>query len=277
MADSFMKLIISHDVDVLQTSDHLCDLLMVKQIIRNLIEYALGYATSKEFFRRFVDICNNRIHKLDELIAFDRENGIPSTFFFGMANGMYLNYSKQDAAYWVHRVKDAGLSVGVHGVDYENPIAIQSEHDTFKNITGMDHFGIRMHYLRMNESTLQNLEHAEYVFDSSVERLKGPYKIGRMWEFPLHIMDASIFYRCTRWINTRFEQAKTITTKLLEKAHDMKIPYFTINLHDPNFSPAYSQIYKWYIWLVQYAKDRGIAFTDFFSAVNEMEKNSAYQ
>ena len=272
-----MKLIISHDVCILQTSDHLCDLLVIKRIIRNLIEYALGYATGKEFFSRFVDICNNRIHKLDELIAFDRENGIPSTFFFGMANGMYLNYSLQDGAFWIQRVRNAGLAVGVHGVQYDNPAGIQKEYNTFRKITGLDHFGIRMHYLRMNESTLQNLEHAEYVFDSSVERLEGPYRIGKMWEFPLHIMDVSIFYRCARWINTSFEQAKTITTDLLEKAHAMKIPYFTINLHDRNFSPSFFQIYKWYIWLVQFAKDRGIEFSDFFSAINELEGNSENQ
>jgi hypothetical protein len=266
-----MKLIISHDVDILQISDHLCDLFLVKQIIRNLIECAIGYATGKEFFRRIVDICNNRIHKLDELIAFDRENDIPSTFFFGMANGKHLNYSLQDAAYWIQQVRDAGLSVGVHGVQYDNPAGIQEEHDTFKKISCLDHFGIRMHYLRRNDRTLKNLELAGYAFDSSEENLTAPYKIGQMWEFPLQIMDAYIFYRGRPWINTTFDQARQISIEMLQRSEREKIPFFTILFHNNFFSPAYLHMEQWYRWLIHHARENRFEFIDYLDAVKEME------
>lgn len=268
-----MKLIISHDVDVLQTSDHLHDLLMVKRIVRSFIEYALGFASGKNILSRFVDICKNRIHNLDELIAFDRTNNVPSTFFFGMANGMYLNYSLKKAQHWIEKVRATGLQVGVHGIHYENIHDMQKEFDTFKCLTDLNKIGIRMHYLRMVDHTLKDMANIGYAFDASVEKLIAPYKIGNMWEFPLHIMDGSIFNRGARWTNTTFEQAKKITLEMLTKARKLGIPYFTINLHDPNFSPAYPQIYKWYVWLIHHARENGITFTDFSSAINEMNKN----
>jgi hypothetical protein len=266
-----MKLIISHDVDILHADDHLKDLLMVKRIARNFIELLLGYASTLEVFHRVADICNNRIHRLPELISFDLENSIPSTFFFGMANGMYLNYSLERAAFWINKVQEAGLAVGVHGVEYDNPAAINREFDTFEPMTAGNNFGIRMHYLRMNGDTLINLEKAGYAFDSSVETLKAPYKVGRMWEFPLHIMDGSIFYRGRRWINTTFEQARQITLDMFAQAEAQGIPYFTILLHDPYFSPAYRHIYNWYRWVIQYAGENGLEFIDYRGAVEELE------
>jgi len=185
--------------------------------------------------------------------------------------GTYLNYSLKDAVYWINRVREAVFFVGVHGVQYDIPAAIHQEHGTFKDITGLDHFGIRMHYLRMNGDTLINLEKAGYAFDSSVETLKAPYKIGRMWEFPLHIMDGSIFYRGRRWINTTFEQARQITLDMFAQAEAQGIPYFTILLHDPYFSPAYRHVFNWYRWVIQYAGENGMEFVDYGGAVEELE------
>jgi len=267
-----MKLIVSHDVDVLQTSDHLRDLLMLKRVIRGGIECALGYATGREVLQRCSDILKNRLHRLPELIEFDRQHQVPSTFFFGMANGMYLNYSLEDAAYWMEKVRKAGLFVGVHGVEFENLSVILKELGTFRRITGQSQVGIRMHYLRMNDQTLRNLDQAGYVFDSSVEALKAPYKIGEMWEFPLHIMDVSIFCKGSRWVNRTFEQARGITLEMMEHAQNLKLPYFTINLHDPYYSLAYQHIFEWYRWLISYAERNGMECVDFMEAVRELEK-----
>lgn len=266
-----MKIIISHDVDLLTAAEHSGDLLIVKRIVRSFIECALGFASAREVVARFTHICRNKVHRLPELIAFDKENQVPSTFFFGMANGMYLNYSVEMAEPWIRKVLQAGLSAGVHGVSYDDLESMRVEHETFKKITGLHAFGIRMHYLRMSSRTLDYLDKLGYAFDTSLHTLALPYKKGRMWEFPLHIMDGTIFYGKNRWIEKTFEQARQQTIEMLEKADSAQIPFFTILLHDPYFGPSFRHMDLWYRWLIRYAGENGLEFTDYMSAIRELE------
>lgn len=88
-----MKIIISHDVDHITVWEHRKDLIIPKFIMRSFIEFTLGYISTSEIRNRFKEFVKNKWQNIKELIEFDRENKIPSTFFIGVANGMGLNYS----------------------------------------------------------------------------------------------------------------------------------------------------------------------------------------
>lgn len=78
-----MKIIISHDIDHLTVKEHLLkDLIIPKLIVRNQIELITGSVQLSEYFLRWKNILNNKMENIKEIVKFDKENGIPSTFFF---------------------------------------------------------------------------------------------------------------------------------------------------------------------------------------------------
>ena len=222
--------------------------------------------------RRLVDIYRNRIHNLDELIAFDKDNHVPSTFFFGMSNGKYLNYSIKQAEYWINMVRAAGLSVGVHGICYDNKSVMQKEYDTLKSITGLDQFGIRMHYLRTTRDTFDYIEECGYAFDSSHLMMEQPYKKRQMWEFPLHIMDVNMFRNGRPWTNRTFDQVKKLSISLLEQAEQKRISHFNVLLHDGLFSPSFCAVQCWYKWFIQYMKENRYESVNYMDSIEQLER-----
>lgn len=44
---------------------------------------------------------------------------------------------------------DKGCEVGVHGIEFEDPVLIKKYED-FREISGLDTFGTRTHYVRKN-------------------------------------------------------------------------------------------------------------------------------
>ena len=131
-----MKAIISHDVDHITAWEHKRDLILPKHIVRNCIECGLRYISPVEVVRRSGDIFRNKWNNLDSLMEFDREYGVPATFFFGVEKGMGLTYKLKDASYWINRVAKKGFHVGVHGIAFERFEGIRKEFDTFADITG---------------------------------------------------------------------------------------------------------------------------------------------
>ena len=88
-----MKIIISHDVDHLTALEHVRDLILPKHILRSILELGLGHATVAEMGNRLGDILKNRLHNLDSLLSFDREEEIPSTFFIGTALHLTIDFT----------------------------------------------------------------------------------------------------------------------------------------------------------------------------------------
>jgi peptidoglycan/xylan/chitin deacetylase (PgdA/CDA1 family) len=265
-----MKIIISHDVDHLYLTEHLFDGTLLKYFARAILERMNGVLSNQEFAWRMKDLLNKQWHHIDELMDFDEANGIPSTFFFAMANGKGLNYSRAAVAPVIKRVIDRGFDVGVHGIDFHDQEFINSEFNQFRKLTGKSDFGIRMHYLKKNERTLELLNNAGYLYDSSELSEKGPYQFGNMWEFPLHIMDSNEFYQGK---SIQFEKTEPIIEeekKRIAKFAAENNQYLTLLFHDRYYCNAYESYRQWYETIIWHFLDKGHTFISYREAIAEL-------
>lgn len=268
-----MKIIISHDVDHLYPIDHILhDFIIPKLWVRSIIHVVQGKITLKTFFCRLGYPFYRRYHRIEEIINKDIEYKVPSVFFFGMERGLGMSYGKEKAEYYIQYVMQRGFDVGVHGIAYQDSDKIKDEYRSFKNIVKKNHFGIRMHYVRKNNATLQMLADSGYLFDSTEFDKKGemfnpPYKVNNMWEFPLYIMDGYIMSP------GNFEQGKRNTINAIKKAEMNNLPYCTILFHDYQYNAlCYPSEKLWYDWLLDYLNQNGYEFISYREAIKEMEK-----
>ena len=266
-----MKVIVTHDVDHIRVFEHKKDLIIPKFWIRSFIEFSLGYVTYQELKRRFSDFLHDKWHNLTELMQFDKRKGVPSTFFIGVSKGRGLAYSLSNAEFWIKKIIEEGFKVGVHGISFEDYSGIKREYETFKKISGLGNFGIRMHYLKINDKTLSILNEIGYLYDSSIYELSNPFKVGDLWEFPLSLMDGYIFNKNSRYQDQNLKQVKDATKEIIEKAFINNLKYFTLLFHDRYFSDSFWTWREWYVWLVEYLKESKIEFITFEEAIKEME------
>ena len=266
-----MKVIISHDIDHITALEHKSDLIIPKFILRSSIELLIRSISLSEFNARLCDILKNRFNNIKELMLFDRENDIPSTFFFAVTNGLGLSYSLDDAKYWIKKVLHNGFDVGVHGIEYIQFETMKKEFEVFREISCLDRFGIRMHYLRNDKETIKKLSLIGYLFDSTIYSLDNPYKINNIWEFPLHIMDGFLITDRKGWQTDNIGKIIDRTKGLIDKAYDNNLKYLTILFHDRYFSNSFLTWKRWYIWLISYFKDNKIPFISYKQAIKELE------
>jgi hypothetical protein len=268
-----MKAIVSHDIDHLTPSEHyLKDLIVPKFFVRSKIELLTGKISLKEYFNRIGDLFKNKWEHIESLHQFNVKNGVPTTYFIGVNQGLGLSYSKDKSAYWMHKMQEMGCIVGPHGIEFESLEKIQAEYNLFKQLSGQQRFGTRMHYIRTNEHTFSNMAKVGYVYDSSEMSFKKPYKIDTMWEFPFQIMDGYIIEKPKQWQSKNFYQSCEETKKIIDKAVDMQLPYLGINFHDRYFSDAHKTWKDWYMWLIEYLSAHKIEFVSFDQAIKELEK-----
>jgi hypothetical protein len=143
-----MKIIVSHDVDHLTVWEHSYDLVLPKFLVRAILEYGFNKISLHELIERLKCFRANKWENIAELMAFNKAHHIPATFFLGVAHGKGMCYSLKNVEPWINRIRSEGFHAGLHGVAYNSESAIQKEHRLFKEISGTDTFGIRMHYLR---------------------------------------------------------------------------------------------------------------------------------
>ena len=266
-----MKIIISHDVDHLQVTEHYADLVVFKFIVRACIELLTGKISMHSWLRRLFVLFTNCWHRIPEIIKFNKENNIPATFFFGMAKGKGMVYSNKKVQPWIKYALDKGFDVGVHGIAYDNEEEIRKEYQLFENGSDKNSFGIRMHYLRQNEYTFLNLEKAGYIFDSSVYALSNPYKIGKMWEFPLSLMEVYLFENGKPWQSKSLEEVKNKTIEVFKEAESKNLQYFSVLFHDRYFDSSFDDWKKWYVWLIEFVKEQNNTFISYSDAIKELE------
>lgn len=263
-----MKIIISHDVDHLYPKDHLKDLIMPKLLIRSTIEFFSGKITFEEWFLRIRTPFAKKMNYIEELMKFDKDNNVRSTFFFGMDKCLGMSYNSRFAEPYIKMLNENGFDTGVHGCDYMNSDKIKREYGKFKKILGKENFGIRMHYVRYDEQTFSRLSEAGYLFDTSEFNkesgylIKEPYVVNGMWEFPLCLMDSYLPYN--------LEKVKGFTIEVIEKAELASLCYFTILFHDPHYSDAYLVYKEWYIWLINYLRNEGYSFVSYKEAIKQL-------
>ena len=99
-----MKVIIPHDMDHITAWEHKRDLIIPKFIIRSSLELITGNISTQEYFKRYEDSIKNKWHNLEEIIKFDKENNILSTFFIGVSNALGLSYSLENAKLWTKNI-----------------------------------------------------------------------------------------------------------------------------------------------------------------------------
>ncbi len=270
-----MYIIISHDVDHLFGRDHwFRDLSYPKLWVRSSIQLIQRKITIKEWWLRCISCFRKTRHHIDEVMRFDKDNNVPSAFFFGMNQGLGLSYKPEEAKETILRVHNAGFDVGVHGICYDSKAGIQKEYDTFVRTVGFAPCGIRMHYVRFNENTFKDEADAGYCFDSTEFNKetngtrKDPYKVGNMWEFPLTIMDG--------YLPDQLDPMKEATINLLRECEEKKLEYVTILFHDCYFCNVYNSLFEWYKWIIQYiVKDNDLNFVSFEEAMQTLGNNAS--
>lgn len=270
-----MKIIISHDIDHLTFSEHWRDFFIVNYIVRAKIEWLCRKISFHELLLRIMRIFSNRIHNLEELLQFDSENKIPSTFFIGVCKGKKLSYSRKNAAKWVRIINEKGFYTGVHGNSALDTFGIRKERCVFMAMDGPHEAGIRMHYLHLKEDTLSLLAGAAYPFDSSETGFRAPYLIGSMWEFPLQLMDTFEIEAGKAWQRRSLEEAKSNTLKQIELAESLNLPYLTVVFHDCYYAASFMTWKCWYEWLIHYLRHKNYPFISFQEAILELQKKES--
>lgn len=270
-----MKAIISHDIDHITVSEHLLrDMIVPKFMVRTNIELALGKIGWQEYFLRWNDFLKNKWQNIDELIAYNKTKNIPSTFFIGVDKGIGLNYSNDAAAVWVKRIIEQGATVGIHGICFQSLDKIKDEKLCFEKAFNIEPVGMRMHYVKRNENTLNYFNEAGYLYDTTVHSFENPYKVGQMWEFPFQIMDGWIIENGKKWQCRNLEECKEATKKSIEKSFENNLNFIGIDFHDRYFSKSFKTWIDWYIWLCDYLIENKIAFTSFENAMSELESQT---
>ena len=265
-----MKVIVSHDVDHLFAKDHwFRDLIYPKMWVRTTLEFTKREITGKEWWLRNTSCFRKERHHLEELMCFDQEHGIPSSFFFGMRQGLGMSYKPEEAVQAIQMVKDHGFFAGVHGIEYQNAEGMLREFRTFTETVGEKPEGIRMHYVRFDENTFSNLSSIGYAFDTTefdkqnCGTRKNPYQIGSMWEFPLTIMDG--------YLPQQFGKAKQKTLEILQECRRKQLDYISVLFHDYQFCDDYKDIRDWYIWLIEYFSESSeYTFTSYREAIEQL-------
>jgi len=270
-----MKIIVSHDVDHFKYSEHyLRDLIVIKHFVRTYIEKVLGKISWSDFFLRHFSVIQDKMNNVKEILAFNESVGIKSTFFFGMNKGLGLNYDYEDITSLVKFVNDKGFEVGVHGIEYNDLDKMKIEFNRFKIISGLDQFGIRMHYLRHDSSTLSFLADIGYSYDSTLSIFDSAKKVNGIIEFPVHIMDCLIINGPKGFQKFNLEQAKVKTLEILEEAKRKDINYFSFLFHDCYFSDSFSTWKEWYSWFIKYLLENNHDFITYRDAINEFKSKN---
>ena len=265
-----MKVIISHDIDHMTVWEHSKDLIIPKYIARNHIELVKGKISLKEYFSRWVDLFRNKWQNIQEIIDFNKSEDIKTNFFVGVNNGVGLNYSIKHVEEWVPKIIEQGFEVGVHGIDYDSFEKMKTEHDRFAKISNQENFGIRMHYLRKNDDTFFYMEQIGYSYDCSQIGFKNPYKIGKMWEFPLQIMEGWAFHQGKRYQTVNLSEAKKLTLIEIEKAKELNLQYLNVLFHDRYFCNNFSSWKNWYKWIIRHLKSEGFEFVTYGEALRDL-------
>ena len=262
-----MKIIVSHDVDHLNWSEHVVkDFFIWKYILRNLLYLLRGEIHIDVFSKRVRIMSNDRYNRLPELCRFNKEHNIPATFFLAMNNALGLSYSRSAAAKAIDFLHREGFATGVHGIAYDCYEEMKKEYVDFSKLAST-RFGIRNHYLRIAGATLNYQNKLGYLYGSTTYAIENPKRIGSMWEIPISVMDAYV----ARPNELDLARMQMRTMQLLDEAIRKNIPFFVVNFHAVLYDKATIEYKQWYEWLMKHFIDEGYEFTSFQEAVKELD------
>jgi len=259
-----MKIIISHDVDHLSVKEHIFkDLIIPKFFVWQFIEFYKWNIWFMELLNRYKDVFLNKWNNIKNLQKFNLENWVKATYFFWMDNALWLNYSRKQASYFIHYLIKNWADVGVHWINFNNLKRLEREFKNFQEISKVEKFWIRNHYLRQGKNTKEYIEKSWFLFDTT-DLIEENYEItkkGELYNIPFQIMDWNLFNFNQKWFN--LEEAKKYTINLLENAIKNNQEYFSILIHQRYFSDSFKKWKEWYIWFVKYCKSNNYEFINY--------------
>ncbi len=266
-----MKVIVSHDVDHLYTSEHFRDGILPKFLVRSLLETGSGRILTTELLRRIRGAIRGQWHHLEEIMRFDEVKGIPSTFFFGTAHGLGLSYELDRAASWVDKIESRGFDTGVHGIAFNAVEEMKKERELYSHITKNDTFGIRMHYLRMDSTTQSTLASLGYLYDATPYSMGNPWKVKGMPVFPLHIMDGRMLESGRLGLQVRSKsEILSRTEAIIRREEESGTEYVSLLFHDRYYSDEFVTWKWWYETMINYIITKGISFTSYREACRSL-------
>lgn len=261
-----MKIIVSHDVDHLNWSEHWKDTFIPGLFRRTFLEWRQNKISIGDIKKRFN--LTSSLNQLESLSDFNIKNNVKATFFFGMSKGLNLSYNFQNALPFINMLMGRGFKIGLHGQSINKETEFLIEKNRFKALTGSYPEGIRNHYLRIDEMTHLLMNKSGYKYDSTDYGFNSPYRVGDLWEFPIQSMDGWEYKELKEsgadWSLLDYTKSKIAIA--LEK----QLPFYVINFHDIYFSQGYPLYYNWYVDLITYLNHEGFAFVNFDDAINEL-------
>jgi len=268
-----MYIIISHDVDHLSVKEHIFkDLIIPKFFVWQWIEFIKSNISFNELLQRYKEVFTNNWNHIKQLQEFNKKNGVKATYFFWMDNALWLSYTPQQAKEYIKYLLKNWADVGIHWINFDNKEKLKKEFEIFQEISWLENFWIRNHYLRQNKNTKKIMADIWFLFDTT-DYIQENYKIEKidnMYEIPFQIMDGTLFNFNQKWLN--LEQAKQYTMNLLNQAIENKQKYFAILFHQRYFTDSFKTRKNWYIWFVSYCKDKKYTFINYKDLINELNK-----
>ena len=260
-----MKIILSHDVDHLYWHDHLFDTWWPGLILRTSSEFLNDKISLSIVSKRLYPSKN--LHNLFEICEFLIEHNVRSTFFFGMRKGLNLSYHYLKTKPALDFILNRGFDAGVHGIAFNDKSLMAVERQRFIDLTGLEPIGIRIHYLRLDDSTHMTMESLGYRYDSTERRIDFPHKIGKLWSIPISIMDVDVIHGSCK---KHFLSATKETLARIEEAEQLGIPFFVINFHDCYFSESYPVHLAYFKWLIENLLRFHYEFISYDQAVDQL-------
>ena len=157
-----MKVIISHDVDHLYTGEHWRkDLILEKFLVRSFLQLCKREISFKVMWTRIKSVFKKRYCRIPEMLEYDSQHGIPSSFFFGMGNILGMSYSPKQAKPWVKYVVDHGFDAGVHAAVIDDFETMKKEFRLFKELHVMDGYVLEHEAEKAKTKVLDALSRAQ--------------------------------------------------------------------------------------------------------------------
>lgn len=256
-----MKIILSHDIDHLNGLEHWRDLYWPGVWFRGAIALFERKVSAKTYFERAIPW--QRLERIKEVLELDQSVGARPTFFVGMSNGLRLSYSQKAIQSHIDFLMARNIPVGLHGMAYDEFESMDAEHKFYYRLTEKKPVGIRNHYLRCSDNTLNFMSKIGYCFDSTTYNMQPPFQVDEMWEFPITLMDVNL------GVDTSLDEKKEKSISKYEEAINTNLPYFVLNFHDNYFSAAYPSMKTWYAWFIRFLAQQH-TFITFEDAIQEL-------
>lgn len=236
-------LCVTHDIDVIYSSPYM-------KILNGLLSARQG--DRKRTVREIGSACNRKspFYNFKEILSLEEKYGVKSTWFFeALEPGEpEFRYRLSDVDSVLGDILDAGGEIGLHG-GFDAPFNLDRlliEKTRLEKVLGEKVTGYRSHYLKFQvPKTWELLEQAGFSYDSTLgytdcmgfrSGMCHPYKpvnlnTGKeidIIEFPLHVMDMSLF---DRYMRLDFDGAWERVKDMINLIHDYG-GVFVVNWHN---------------------------------------------